>query len=141
MERRIGEQFKYEGVTLEVAEAQKYHPLYPCCDCYFLLKGRCYERDKTGKCSKTLREDKREIYFKEVKSTMITHKIMKRLDEYYIHLAEQNQLCSLADYLSDKGISVNEVKYIPSARQGVIVVRDVELTILEELIKSYNDEK
>ncbi len=66
---------------------------------------------------------------------------MKRLDEYYIHLAEQNQLCSLADYLSEKGISVNEVKYIPSARQGVIVVRDIEENVLEKLINKYNNEK
>ncbi len=66
MERRIGEQFKYEGVTLEVAEAPKGNP---CGDCYFLLKeNKCFESvDKTGKCSETYRDDKKIIYFKEVK--------------------------------------------------------------------------
>lgn len=71
----------------------------------------------------------------------MTHTIMKRLDEYYIHLDEQNQLCSLADYLSEKGVSVSEVRYIPSAHQGVIVVRDIEENVLEKLINKYNNEK
>ena len=63
MERRIGEQFKYEGVTLQVVEAPNDTI---CGDCYFLLNDRCFESmDKTGKCS--LREDKRGVYFKEVK--------------------------------------------------------------------------
>ena len=64
MERRIGEQFDYNGVTLEVAKSPKGHP---CCDCYFLLKD-CYAAlDKTGNCSDTFRNDKRNVYFKEVK--------------------------------------------------------------------------
>lgn len=63
MERRIGEQFNYGEVTLEVAEATEDNL---CGDCYFLLNDRCFESmDKTGKCS--LREDKRGVYFKEVK--------------------------------------------------------------------------
>lgn len=66
---------------------------------------------------------------------------MKRLDEFYIHLDEQNQLCSLADYLSEKGVSVSEVRYIPSAHQGVIVVRDIEEKVLEDIINKYNNEK
>lgn len=71
----------------------------------------------------------------------MTHTIMKRLDEYYIHLDEQNQLCPLADYLSDEGVSVSEVRYIPSAHQGVIVVRDIEEKVLEDIINKYKNEK
>ena len=63
MERQIGEIFDYNGKTLKVAEAKKYHPLYPCCDCYFLLKGGCADLI----CSEILRDDKRDVYFKEVK--------------------------------------------------------------------------
>ena len=67
MERKIGEKFKYKKVTLEVVESHKSHPLYPCCDCYFLLTGRCYKSMYiTGKCGH--RDDKREVYFKEVKN-------------------------------------------------------------------------
>ena len=67
MEREIGEKFKYKGVTLEVVKAHKSHPLYPCCDCYFLTTGRCYKSMYiTGKCGH--RDDKREVYFKEVKN-------------------------------------------------------------------------
>lgn len=66
MERKIGEKFKYKKVTLEVLKAHKSHPLYPCCDCYFLTKGICYKYMYiTGKCG--CRGDKREIYFKELK--------------------------------------------------------------------------
>lgn len=66
MKRGIGEKFKFEGVTLEVVKAQKSHPLYPCCDCYFFFPFRCYKSMYiTGKCGH--RGDKREVYFKEVK--------------------------------------------------------------------------
>lgn len=71
----------------------------------------------------------------------MTHKIFKVLDSFYIHLDEQNQLCTLADFLLDKGIPVYEVKYIPTAHQGVVVVRDSEENILEELIKIFKYEK
>ena len=65
MERKIGERFEYDGITLEVAEAPNDNP---CGDCYFLLKeNECFESvSKTGNCSETYREDKRIIYFKEV---------------------------------------------------------------------------
>ncbi len=63
MERRIGEQFKYKGVTLEVAESPKGHP---CCYCYF-LRENCYAvLDKTGNCSEGFRSDNRDVHFKEV---------------------------------------------------------------------------
>ena len=67
MEHKIGEKFKYKGVTLEVVKSHKNHPLYPCCDCYFLTSGRCYKSMyKTGKCSN--RGDKIEVYFKEIQN-------------------------------------------------------------------------
>lgn len=66
MKREIGEKFKYKKVTLEVLESHTSHPLYPCCDCYFLFPFRCYQAMYiTGKCCH--RDDKREVYFKEVK--------------------------------------------------------------------------
>lgn len=67
MERRIGEQFNYDEVTLEVCVAKA--PIRrPCEGCYFLHYDRCYRvMDITGKCSKNYRTDKREVYFKEVK--------------------------------------------------------------------------
>lgn len=66
MERRIGEQFYYGGVTLEVCVAKS--PISkPCEDCYFLHNEKCFKfMDITGKCSDTFREDKRSVYFKEV---------------------------------------------------------------------------
>ena len=66
MERKIGEKFKYKGVKLEVVKAYRSHPLYPCCDCYFLTRGSCDKfMYQTGKCCN--RVDKRDVYFKEVK--------------------------------------------------------------------------
>ena len=66
MERKIGERFKYNGVMLEVAESPNGNP---CGDCFFLLKeNECFESaNKTGKCSETYRDDKKIIFFKEVK--------------------------------------------------------------------------
>lgn len=67
MEREVGERFDYNGTTLEVVEATMGHHLYPCCDCYFLLICSCYKYMYiTGKCGN--RDDKREVYFKEVKN-------------------------------------------------------------------------
>ena len=67
MERKIGEQFKYNGVTLDVCVAKAYKNA-PCGDCYFLHYDRCFKvMDITGKCSEKFREDKRSVYFKKVK--------------------------------------------------------------------------
>jgi|GEM_PF-2051047 len=67
MERKIGEQFDYNGVTLEVCGA-KAQPSNPCGDCYFLGSDRCFEIiTKTGFCSDVFRSDKKDVYFKEVK--------------------------------------------------------------------------
>lgn len=67
MERRIGEQFKYEGVTLEVCVV-KDPENKPCGDCYFLRNKKCFEfSDITRVCSESFREDERSVYFKEVK--------------------------------------------------------------------------
>lgn len=66
MERKIGERFKYKGVILEVVEAPKGNP---CGSCFFLLnENKCFESvNITGKCSETYRDDKKIIFFKEVK--------------------------------------------------------------------------
>ena len=65
MERKIGEQFYYEGVTLEVVESSN---SIICGDCYFLHNEKCFKvMDITGKCYKKFREDNRSVYFKEVK--------------------------------------------------------------------------
>lgn len=68
MERKIGEQFKYKGVKLEVC-VTKAPKSKPCGDCYFQFKeNRCFEyMDITGKCYGKYRTDKREVFFKEVK--------------------------------------------------------------------------
>lgn len=69
MEREIGEKFKYKKVTLEVVESNTSHPLYPCCDCYFLFHFSCYKAMYIiGKCGGKCghRDDNREVYFKEV---------------------------------------------------------------------------
>lgn len=62
MEHKIGEKFKYKGVTLEVVKSHKSHPLYPCCDCYFLRDGGCADLI----CSGILRDDKTDVHFIEV---------------------------------------------------------------------------
>ena len=65
MERRIGEKFEYDGVTLEVAVAPYGNH---CSNCYFLLNDKCAESmDITGKCYESFRKDHRRVYFKEVK--------------------------------------------------------------------------
>lgn len=66
MERKIGERFEYKGVTLEVAEAPNGNI---CGDCYFLLKeNMCFKSvDETGNCYERYRDDKKNVYFKEVK--------------------------------------------------------------------------
>ena len=67
MERKIGEKFDYNGVKLEVCVANAYINA-PCRNCYFLHNEKCFKfTDITGKCSDTFREDKRSVYFKEVK--------------------------------------------------------------------------
>ena len=64
MERRIGEQFNYGDVTLEVTESTKG---YPCGNCYFMLNDWCFKfANITGKCSGEFRTDKRDVIFKEV---------------------------------------------------------------------------
>lgn len=64
MERKIGEKFNYGDVTLEVKENTNGKS---CGDCYFLNNWCAESFDTRGKCSKRAREDKREVYFKEVK--------------------------------------------------------------------------
>ena len=61
--RRIGEQFNYGEVTLEVTESNN---VKSCCDCYFLNNWCAESFDTRGKCSKRARDDKRDVYFKEV---------------------------------------------------------------------------
>ena len=63
MEREIGEKFNYGDVTLEVTES---HKSDGCCYCYFLPNWCSESFDTRGKCSKRARDDKREVYFKEV---------------------------------------------------------------------------
>ena len=74
MERKIGNQFDYEEVTLEVVEQ------IGCLGCYFYKKYiHCNndtvsiacnlptERNAIGHCSELHRKDKKNIIFKEVK--------------------------------------------------------------------------
>ena len=74
MERKIGEQFNYEEVTLEVVEH------HDCLGCYFHKNYiRCNdntariacnlstEKNTIGHCSALHRKDKKYIIFKEVK--------------------------------------------------------------------------
>ena len=65
MERKIGEKFNYGDVTLEVTENTNGKS---CGDCYFLHNWCAESFDTRGKCSKRARDDKREVYFKEVKN-------------------------------------------------------------------------
>lgn len=73
MERKVGNKFDYEEVTLEVVEHQD------CLGCYFhkyhipcnnnTIRIACNlstERNAIGHCSKVYREDKKNIIFKEV---------------------------------------------------------------------------
>lgn len=61
MERRIGEQFDYNGVTLEVVEKENLN----CEECFFFRESRKF-CDKI-KCSMFERDDYTFVYFKEVK--------------------------------------------------------------------------
>lgn len=64
MERKIGEKFNYGDVTLEVKENTNGKS---CGDCYFLHNWCAESFDTRGKCSKRARDDKRDVYFKEIK--------------------------------------------------------------------------
>lgn len=61
MERRIGEQFKYEGVTLEVAEMGNHN----CEECFFFEEPHAFCNKMM--CSMFERADYTDVYFKEVK--------------------------------------------------------------------------
>lgn len=72
------------------------------------------------------------------------HKIFKVLDSYYIHIDDQTKLCPLADFIScyktHSPIEVIEVRYIPQARQGVVVVNCEQNNaeeMLEELVTRF----
>lgn len=66
MERQIGDQFDFGGVTLEVVESGQ------CKGCYFFKTGYhiyCEEHDSdiTGDCGPFNRVDCKSVIFKEVK--------------------------------------------------------------------------
>lgn len=67
MERKIGEQFEYNGVRLKVVKAKDHY----CTGCYFYDEAtgcRCIELVETiGYCTAINREDKKYVNFKEVK--------------------------------------------------------------------------
>ena len=76
----------------------------------------------------------------------MTHKIFKVLNFYYVHIDEQSLLCPLADFIDENSLitEVIEVKYIPKARQGVVVVRfkandEEPETYLSEMVKNFNE--
>ena len=63
MERQIGEQFDYEGDMLEVVEEKG------CKNCYFYDITFCRFGETvaiTGFCSSDMREDGKDVIFKEV---------------------------------------------------------------------------
>ena len=65
MERQIGEQFDYEGVTLEVVEVKE----NTCKGCYFIDSKYCltgYVQDIAGYCFSSDREDDKDVIFKKV---------------------------------------------------------------------------
>ena len=60
MERRIGERFDYNGVTLEVVNQRG------CEGCYFFTIWNCNELEIKGHCRMSLRTDKKPVIFKLV---------------------------------------------------------------------------
>ena len=61
MERKIGEQFEYDGITLEVVNQ------LGCKGCYFLFKKVCIkDLGIIGYCGSSRRTDKKPVIFKEV---------------------------------------------------------------------------
>ena len=65
MERQIGEQFDYEGVTLEVMEKEG----TSCTGCYFASRILCRISEimnNTGYCGSANRKDEKMVIFKEV---------------------------------------------------------------------------
>lgn len=68
MERKIGEEFEYNGVRLKVVEGEE------CKNCYFVdkHKGKVCDRNKnisvSGFCSGTNREDSKSVEFIEIKN-------------------------------------------------------------------------
>ena len=63
MERKIGEEFEYKGKTLKV---YKTHSV-SCNGCILYGMGRCTAIDIFGACVGSLRTDKNNVIFKEIK--------------------------------------------------------------------------
>lgn len=62
IERKIGERFDYNGVTLEIC------PKKSCKGCYLMFKNVCIKYlDMAGYCGSSSRSDNTSIIFKEVK--------------------------------------------------------------------------
>lgn len=62
MERKIGERFEYDGVTLEVCAEKE------CTECYCHFNNVCIKSlDLAGYCGPSSRSDNTSVIFKEVK--------------------------------------------------------------------------
>ena len=65
MERDVGDQFEYNGVTLEVMQVEN----FSCKGCYFYNTNiNCKPqtvRDHIGHCTESYRKDKKIVIFKE----------------------------------------------------------------------------
>lgn len=71
MERKIGENFTFEGIDLLVLEncnlsSTFYRKGFAVCttDCFFCLDGACYcDLKVAGDCQRAQRSDRRNVYF------------------------------------------------------------------------------
>ena len=66
MERKIGERFDYEGVTLKVVKAKD----GSCYGCYFYVNEitcSCSVKDAIGPCAEYKRSDMQSVIFKTIK--------------------------------------------------------------------------
>lgn len=62
-EYKIGETFNYNGIKLIVTTNSN----GDCNDCYFNENRKCMTDNSMGECYKTLRKDRKNVIFKEIK--------------------------------------------------------------------------
>lgn len=127
IELRVGTQFYYNGIELEVVERE--HGFTGCNGCFFYkppLKHLCFD----GACCKRLncdlksRKDKKEVYFREVKHEVDTKEIVRdirnkeALDEFFFKADVPDRIKDVRSFIF-KSLSVvyaREMKFWKAAK-------------------------
>jgi hypothetical protein len=143
-ERKIGEQFDYEGTTLEVVPDTEPH----CSGCFFVEKGCEDSRDIRGSCTYMARKAYESVKFLEVSKKPVTLKIPKNLIKFPHYFAKVPNFTHLDIYMVSEMFKLNSYqhhavkKLVATGKRGAKdQVKDLEEVIVTvkawiEVIKS-----